>query len=347
MVNINDEISKKSPLLSFVLVGRNDNYGGDFKSRLQRCILSLFDQLNSNKIASEIIFVNYNPLPDNAISNFILWPKSNEFITIKIITVANHIHQNFINNHQVKDVPVLEYPAKNAGIRRANGDFIVAMNPDIIFDNSFFKDIKNLKKTHYYRSNRFDFRLEKAAEEPKNILEYAKNNVCKVWVKAISKSVKVGRVTKSKFCLILVQQKAEIIKYNLLQSFNFLWRKKLHSKAENRYHCNVSGDFMLMHKSAWQKIKAYKEDAFLALHIDALLVVQAATLSLKEFVYPYPIYHQEHDRRYNAETENLDFRKAYLTFQEDSQIMIKEKKPTIFNSEHWGFAHLNLEETLL
>jgi hypothetical protein len=104
---------------------------------------------------------------------------------------------------------------------------------------------------------------------------------------------------------------------------------------------------MLMHNEHWQQLMAYKENAFLALHIDALMVVQAATLGLKEHVFSYPIYHQEHTRRYNADKENRDFRDAYLIFQNDAQRMIKEKKPMLFNTQNWGFVNSKLEEILL
>lgn len=343
-LRLNDD---KKPLISFVLAGRNDNYGGDFKLRLQRCISSLFNQLNAYNVSSEIIFVNYNPLPDSEISVFIAWPKSNEFITVKIITVSTELHEDFVKINEVKNVPVLEYPAKNAGIRRAKGTFILSMNPDIILDDAFFLDIPNLKKECYYRCNRFDFELNEEGLESDALITYAQKHICKIWVKAISKEIKVGSFSRCKFYLILLQQKMEILRYNFIKSFNFIWSIKLHAKAEYKFHCNVSGDFMLMHNDHWQQLMAYKENAFLALHIDALMIVQAATLGLKERTFSYPIYHQEHTRRYNAEKENKDFREAYLLFQRDAQRMIKEKKPILFNTKNWGFVNSKLEEILL
>ena len=48
--------------ISIVITGRNDNYGGDFSARLQRCVSYNHQELTSHKIDSELIFVNYNPL---------------------------------------------------------------------------------------------------------------------------------------------------------------------------------------------------------------------------------------------------------------------------------------------
>lgn len=338
---------KKAPLISFVIAGRNDNYGGDFKSRLERCILSLYEQLITNNVPSEIIFVNYNPLPTPAITDFIAWPKATENIQIKIITVPAQMHQELISNHTIKEVPVLEYPAKNAGIVRAKGDFILAMNPDIIFDSAFFKAVFNLKKGTYYRCNRYDFQLKNDEIITGDCVTFAKNNCTKIWVKAIAKEIKKGRVSRFKLAQIIAQQKVEILRYSMIRAFNFLWKIKLHPKAEYKYHCNVSGDFMLLHKEHWSQLRAYKEHAFMSLHMDALFVVQAATLGLKEVVFSFPIYHQEHERRYNATQENPDFRAAYLSFQKEAQLMIKNKKPSLYNSEDWGLSNAKLEEILL
>ncbi|MEO0038081.1 MAG: hypothetical protein RIQ59_1292 [Bacteroidota bacterium] len=344
LANTSGKVGNEKPLISFVLAGRNDNYGGDFKSRLQRCVSTLYNQLQKFGVPSEIIFVNYNPLSENKVEQFISWPKSNDLTTVKIITVAPDVHLNFIKNHNVKNIPVLEYPAKNVGIRRAKGEFVLAMNPDIIIDEAFYKDVFRLNKACYYRCNRFDFHMDEKQDLQEDIITYAKKHVCKVWVKAISKEIKTGSYSQSKFCLILLSQKLEIIRYGILRAFNFLWSKKLHPKAENKFHCNVSGDFMLMHSDNWNALMCYKEDSNLALHIDALMVVQAATLGLKEIVLKYPIYHQEHARRFDATIENAEFRDAYLMFQEEAQKMIKNKKPIQYNSIEWGFANSKLEE---
>jgi hypothetical protein len=345
--NTSSNMDDNRPIISFVLAGRNDNYGGDFKLRLQRCVSNLYKQLKAYQISSEIIFINYNPLPENGIEHFISWPQSDELIQVRILTVAPSLHSNFVENNNVKNVPVLEYPAKNAGIRRAKGSFILSMNPDIIIDDAFFSVINQLKKDSYYRCNRLDFQMNETDLMPENPIPFIKKQVSKVWVKAISKEIKTGSFSKTKFYLILLLQKLEILRYSSLRAFNFLWSTKLHAKAENKFHCNVSGDFMLMHKAHWDALMGYKENSYLALHVDALMVVEAAALGLKEVVFKFPIYHQEHERRYDANKENTDFREAYLMFQEEAQKMIKNKKPIQYNSIEWGFANAQLEEILL
>ena len=45
--------------ISIVITGRNDNYGGDFNARLQRCVSYNHQELTSHKIDSELIFVKW------------------------------------------------------------------------------------------------------------------------------------------------------------------------------------------------------------------------------------------------------------------------------------------------
>ena len=89
---------------------------------------------------------------------------------------------------------------------------------------------------------------------------------------------------------------------------NLISSPVFYNSAEYKLHCNVSGDFMLMHRDAWQLVRAHHENRPIALHVDALMVVQAATMGLKEVVFDSPIFHQEHERRFDAKAENQLFK---------------------------------------
>ena len=104
--------------LSVVMAGRNDLYGGgDYLARMNRCLESVVP------LGCEIIFVEWNPPRDR--------PTLIEKIGhhgIHLITVANDVH-NW--QHGSELMPMFEYRAKNVGIRRAKGDWILVMNSDI------------------------------------------------------------------------------------------------------------------------------------------------------------------------------------------------------------------------
>ncbi len=334
-------------LLSIVLTGRNDNYGGDFKERLQRCISWTHQQLTANRISSEIVFVNYNPLPNPEIEGFINWPASNEFVLVRIVTVPATVHTALVSDGKRKNVPLLEYPAKNAGIRRAKGEYILCINPDIIIPSEIFGLLKSAQKDYYYRVNRFDF--DKSSEQTD--LNEIRKNITKIWLKGYSKDFSDSTSADLK----LLKTRAERLwyygSYTFKSLFNplfrLIWGTEYHAKAEMKYHCNVSGDFMMMHRDNWYKLRAHNEQSFISLHVDSLMVIQAAASGLKEKVFPIPIYHKEHTRRYDATDENPQYRSAYLSFQEEAQKMLREKKPAIYNDENWGLNKFELEEKII
>jgi|SRR5580692_566377 hypothetical protein len=103
--------------LSIVTSGRNDLHAGDFIDRMNRS----FETLPSD---AEIIMVEWNPPEDRpALASMI---RRNG---VRVITVSRELH-NQMHGHDL--LPFFEYRAKNVGIRRAHGNWILSMNPDII-----------------------------------------------------------------------------------------------------------------------------------------------------------------------------------------------------------------------
>ena len=290
--------------------------------------------LEKHASPTEIILVNWNPITENeSLEKLIQWPEKRKFVAYKIITVPEEIHKNFANPTIRKPLPLFEYLAKNAGIRRSKGEFILAMNPDVLIPKEIISFLagRQLKSENYYRANRLDF--IKSIDTPS-----------KLWLKAFTYKIKKTPSTLSLFYFQILTN-IKILLYASIRMLNFLWKEPLHFKAENKYHCNVSGDFMLMHRDAWQALKGNPENTYLALHTDALTVVMAASHGLHEKVFSKPIYHQEHSRRFDAnEKGNEENRSAYLYFQEEAQEMIKNKKPRIYNDDNWGLRNFELSE---
>jgi hypothetical protein len=326
----------KNPYLSLVLTGRNDNYGGDFRSRLQHCVSNAHKQLKSAGITAEILFVNYNPVEENEpIERFIEWPKSDEQVSIRIVTIPNLVHQLLVKDGQRKDVPVLEYFGKNAGIRRAKGEFILSMNPDIILTENVINELKKLSKDSYYRANRIDFSGDLAsAHELKRVFlkghDYPFSSLDQLPALRFK-----NRFANAWKCFTP----------NISSILNRLSKPVYYEHTANRFHCNVSGDFMLIHRDYWFELGGQHENTSISLHVDSLMVVQAAHLGLKEKVLEHPIFHQEHERRYDATKLNPEFEKAYRYFEEQSALMIQQKKPEKYNDTHWGLAKFSLPET--
>ncbi len=327
--------SKPQPYLSIVIVGRNDNYGGDFKLRLQACLDHTVTNLISAKIPSEIIFVNYNPIPESSIENFIVWGKSNGYVSIRMFTVSHSIHEQLIASGNRKNVPVLEYLAKNVGIRRATGEYILCMNPDILLPEDFFTAVHSLKPNAYYKANRIDF---------KSFDRQVPSGFLRLHLKGHAHEYSSHSFLNYHLCLaknyFLCTWKLYSGHFEKL--FDFLSWKVYYNNVEFKFHCNAAGDFMLMHRDKWFELKGYNEQTRLSLHVDALMVIQAAMSGLHERVIASPVYHLEHERRYNSDTDNPEQLQAYQFFQTEAQQMFLLNKPKIYNDEDWGLSNFDL-----
>ncbi|MEZ5010003.1 MAG: hypothetical protein R2753_17775 [Chitinophagales bacterium] len=134
--------------ISIIVVGRNDNYGGDFSNRLRTSL-----EWNLKNIPNhELIYVEWNPVEGK--DSDCLWiekahPKAKCYI------VSREIHQQLSTN---PNIPMMEYYAKNLGFRKASKDWILSINADICIGKDVAKNIKSANKnkvyaTHYQNMN--------------------------------------------------------------------------------------------------------------------------------------------------------------------------------------------------
>lgn len=112
--------SRKLSSLSIVMVGRNDDYMPDFADRLRITI-----DWNLRHVADEAILVEWNPPPDRELLGTSL---VKIFPRLKVFVVPAHLHEKVCHNPRL---PLMEYHAKNVGIRRAKTDLVVATNADV------------------------------------------------------------------------------------------------------------------------------------------------------------------------------------------------------------------------
>jgi len=110
------------PSITAVVVGRNDDYMSDFALRLRATIA-----WNMKYLADEVIFVEWNPPPDRELLSIDL---AKRFKHLRAYVVPPEVHQAICENPRVA---LLEFHAKNVGIRRAISDWIVATNADAVF----------------------------------------------------------------------------------------------------------------------------------------------------------------------------------------------------------------------
>jgi hypothetical protein len=145
-----------APYISVVVAARNDDHGGNMIGRMQAFIDSWISQSSRYALSSEIIVVEWNPPADRArLRNELRWPEDMGPCEVRFIEVSREIHDRLPN---AATIPLHQMIAKNAGIRRARGQFVLATNLDIIFSAELMQFLgeRRLERGKMYRMDRTD-----------------------------------------------------------------------------------------------------------------------------------------------------------------------------------------------
>lgn len=148
-------------LISIVLTGRNDGYGGDFLGRFVRTLRFNHQQLASRGIAHEIVFVEWAPLRDR--------PRLFDLVFAAAPEIDRDVcawydvdarYQDELSLHP--SLAYLEFIAKNVGIRRARGRFVLTTNCDVFLGRTILEVVERgaLKPGVVYRAPRHDLDLD-------------------------------------------------------------------------------------------------------------------------------------------------------------------------------------------
>lgn len=158
--------------LSIVVACRNDNFGGDFQTRLQnfmRWNLHLLNKAAAHQgLTAEVVIVEWNPDPSaprlkNIIGSYLVPFLIHGHVIVRVITAPTELHSLCPNpNH----MPMQEHIAKNVGIRRSRGRFVLSTNPDDLFSEAMveFFSKRLLNTGAYFRS----FRIEEMERQLKD-----------------------------------------------------------------------------------------------------------------------------------------------------------------------------------
>ena len=150
----------ESPDLSIVLTGRNDNYGGDFNTRLVRTLRFNWGAISERHISCEVILVEWNPIQGR--------PTLIELTRAELPDIPAERFRGYLVDRQYHGaytlnpkLDYLEYVAKNVGIRRARGGVVLVTNTDIFFSRGVVDALAGgaLEANAVYRAARIDLAL--------------------------------------------------------------------------------------------------------------------------------------------------------------------------------------------
>src|SRR4051812_35829285 len=146
---------RTQPYLSVVVTTRNDDHGGDPLKRLQAPVNCFDEQCRRTGLDAELIVVEWNPPADKPrVSELLRLPPA-PACDYRFIDVPPDVHQQL----RFADVlPLFQMIAKNVGIRRARGRFVLVTNIDILFSNELVELLarRQLQPGRLYRVDRHD-----------------------------------------------------------------------------------------------------------------------------------------------------------------------------------------------
>ncbi|MEK6925719.1 MAG: hypothetical protein AABW50_00410 [Nanoarchaeota archaeon] len=309
------------PYISFVVTGRNDDYGHRFLYRIQRFTDNLIYLCEKYRLPSELIFVEWNPPKDKEKLYKALKIKNNrKFLKVRFIEVSKEIHDKFKTSEKM---PLLEFLGKNSGMRRAQGEFIVFTNPDIIFSEEMirFFSQRKLKKKIFYRANRYDLSIDIPTEmKTSDVEKFCRKSWDFCW------SAYFGRYHRG----------IKIIP-DLPRLFARLLIKMTKDKSYLRYHGGSPGDFMLLSSEEVMNFRGYPE---MNVHggMDGYVSIQAVSSGNKLKILKEKTYHQSHGPAGERPLPNME------NYTRDAKKMLNEKRAIIYNDENWGLKEFSLKE---
>jgi hypothetical protein len=148
-----------------VLTGRNDGYGGDFLARFFRALRFNHRQLAEHGIAHEVVFVEWAPPPGAPLIRDRIFDALPDLDreAVSWYVVDSRYQEALSLNPRLE---YLEFPAKNVGVRRARGRFVLTTNCDVSFSRQVFAAIAEgrLEPGVLYRAPRHDVNVPAGRE---------------------------------------------------------------------------------------------------------------------------------------------------------------------------------------
>ena len=172
------------PYLSLVVTARNDDHGGNLLGRMQAFVNGWIGHARRYGIPSEIIIVEWNPPRDlPRLAEALRWPQELAPCQVRFIEVPPEVHRRFAH---AEALPLYQMIAKNVGIRRARGQFVLATNIDILFSSELAAFIaeRRLQPGRMYRIDRHDVMSEVPVEASvEQQLDYCRTHLIRVNVR--------------------------------------------------------------------------------------------------------------------------------------------------------------------
>jgi hypothetical protein len=339
-------LPERSFYLSIVATTRNDNHGGDLLKRTCAFINSVYQQSSRFNFPVELIIVEWNPPKDKPLlKEDLIKPPEDCPTTLRIITVPEEIH----NTYRFADsIPLYQMIAKNVGIRRANGEFVLCTNIDILFSNANFEMLaaKDLKKGRYYRANRCDVPKEVMGHEDlSDQLKYAEKNILRRMGNTPGHEAISGPPIMFRSAIV-----ASLFNRAALFGWKLIHKGQFPHIVVDFMAC---GDYTLMSKEDWMRIEGYVELDMYSIHVDSMALWSCNALGIEQQIFPYRacVYHIDHEDGWESNdlVQTIKFLSNkpsldYSIVHRAGMKLVSEGKNWGLNKPDWGWANEDFEE---
>lgn len=364
LMNRNSKFSTAQPYLSVIAASRNDDHGGDPLHRTQIFINTFARQCEKYRLPAELIIVDWNPVNGfPGLAAVLTLPPEIHFCRGKVITVPTALHQQLKYSEKL---PFFQMIAKNVGIRRAQGQFILATNIDIIFSNELIQFLaKQALNVHkLYRVDRNDIHggLTKEASLDE-VINYAWANPIRAHRRYQPENLVNNLYENDAFlrhchphqhCLVQQEGVKIVQQEEVWQVQPDRWVNMSH------LHTNACGDFTLLSREGWLTIRGYPEFEAYSFNIDSMGMIAAHYGGYEEvsLLPPCVCFHIEHaiGSGWSPEGSQLLFNRlnnsGVLSPEWPVLIPLVEEmrergEPLPFNYSRWGLADFDLPEQYL
>ncbi|MBI4968449.1 MAG: hypothetical protein HZC25_10065 [Rhodospirillales bacterium] len=319
-------LANPPPYLSTVVTSRNDDHGGNLLRRMQIFVDAWFEQVRRHRLDAELIVVEWNPPPERPpLAQALRWPSDLKPGEARVIVVPAALHARYAHADRL---PLYQFIAKNAGIRRARGQFVLATNIDILLSSELaaFLAEKSLDPAIVYRNDRIDVSdAIVALPDGADYLGFCNEHPIRINGPTWTVDLRDGRIHQ----VFLSQRFEAITRFFARLSHGAglagrlvrlarmiagvrrglppqgpplsrrLWQTLGRAAPAPRpstrsipAHVNACGDFTLMAKSVWESLRGHPEYDGYSMHLDSIVLLAALASGLvREEVLPYPMRH--------------------------------------------------------
>lgn len=136
--------------------------------------------------------------------------------------------------------------------------------------------------------------------------------------------------------LISINEQVLLCRMNIIRVMN---------SPPNRLHTNACGDFTMMTKSNWEKMRGYMEWPIWSIHIDSLGLIRAKGLGLDQRVFDrsHRVYHLEHGNLWVSDKSFATQLPKLSNIYEHGNLLEKVLTGKMKNREDWGLSLLKQE----